>query len=101
MYALNVADEIRFDWDDANLHHIARHDVMREEAEQVLMNEPVDLDFEYLGEEPRWAVLGRTETGRLLVVIFTERGPALRVVTAFDATKHEQRVYFERKREVR
>lgn len=96
-----VADEIRFNWDGANLRHIARHGVMREEAEQALTNEPVDLDFDYLGEEPRWAVVGRTETGRFLVVIFTERGAALRVVTAFDATKHEQKVYFERKGEAR
>ncbi len=31
-----------FDWDEANLEHIARHGVSREEAEQVILNDPVD-----------------------------------------------------------
>jgi hypothetical protein len=33
-----------FDWDDANLLHIAQHDVTPEEAEYVLFHDPLDLD---------------------------------------------------------
>jgi hypothetical protein len=68
-----VADEIRFDWDEANIGHLARHKVNPEEAEQVILNDPVELDFEHAGDEPRWAVVGRTDHARFLVVIFTGR----------------------------
>jgi hypothetical protein len=38
--------EIEFDWDEANTSHVARHSVLPEEAEQVILNDPVDLGIE-------------------------------------------------------
>jgi len=35
--------EIEFDWDEANIAHLARHTVTPEEAEQVMLSDPVDL----------------------------------------------------------
>ncbi len=35
--------EMEFDWDEANVGHVARHGVLPEEAEQVVLNDPVDL----------------------------------------------------------
>ena len=33
---------MQFDWKEANIAHIARHDVTPEEAEQVVENDPID-----------------------------------------------------------
>jgi hypothetical protein len=38
--------EIEFDWDEANIGHLARHNVLPEEAEQVVLNHPIDLGVE-------------------------------------------------------
>jgi hypothetical protein len=40
--------EIEFDWDEANIGHVARHSVLPDEAEQVILNDPVDLGMEIL-----------------------------------------------------
>jgi hypothetical protein len=32
-----------FDWDEGNLEHIAGHGITRAEAEQVILNNPIDL----------------------------------------------------------
>jgi len=83
-----VADEIRFDWDEANLEHIARHNVKSEEAEQVLTNEPTDAGFEVVGGENRWASVGHTNKLRILKVFWTVRHEdKVRVITAFDAPR--------------
>jgi hypothetical protein len=39
--------EIEFDWDDANIGHLARHNVRPEEAEQVIFNNPVILEWRW------------------------------------------------------
>jgi uncharacterized protein len=45
--------EIEFDWDEANIGHVARHGVHPEEAEQVILNDPVDLGMEIVEGEER------------------------------------------------
>jgi hypothetical protein len=39
-----LAHGIEFDWDDGNTRHLAIHDVTPDEFEQVLNNDPLDLD---------------------------------------------------------
>ena len=46
----------------------------------------------------RWALLGETLDGQLLVVIFTLRNGQIRVVTARDATRRERHVYNRKKK---
>ncbi|WP_293912394.1 BrnT family toxin [Deinococcus sp.] len=83
-----------FDWDDANLEHIARHDVDDLEAEDALMDEDGrELSKIVVGRETRFAYLGRTEAGRLLAVITTIRNGKIRIVTARDADDREKRMY--------
>jgi len=43
--------------------------------------------------EQRYAVLGATEVGRRLFVVFTRRHGAIRVISAREATDAEKRVY--------
>lgn len=64
------------------MEHIARHSVAPAEAEQVVLNEPIDLRFEVRDGEERIAQVGATDAGKILVVITTMRGDRIRVVTA-------------------
>ncbi len=34
----------QFDWDEKNIRHLARHKVSSTEAEQVIINKPLDLE---------------------------------------------------------
>lgn len=79
--------DLAFDWDNANRDHIARHQVSPEEAEQVIDNDPLDIDAETVDGEDRISNIGRTDQGRFLVVITTLRESRIRVVTAFPAPK--------------
>jgi uncharacterized DUF497 family protein len=71
-----------FDWDSANIEHIARHNVTPEEAEQVIQNVPLDAPAELRNGEKRTVNLGKTDAGRVLVVVVTERNSMYRVVSA-------------------
>jgi uncharacterized DUF497 family protein len=62
-----------FEWDEGNLEHIVRHNVSREEAEQVLMNEPSELEMPNVDGEQRVSSIGVTDRGRWLLVISTVR----------------------------
>jgi uncharacterized protein len=85
-----------FDWDKANLGHIAEHGVEDYEAEEAVLD-PERKSFPvHRGPkgERRKGVLGRTEAGRILVVIVEERRKKLRVCTARKASPAEQKRYW-------
>jgi uncharacterized DUF497 family protein len=80
-----VPHELVFNWDQANVAHIARHRVTREEVEQVFANDPMDLSTDVADSEERYASVGRTNQLRVLVVAWSMRGDAVRPITAFKA----------------
>lgn len=82
-----------FIWDAENLSHIARHKISQEEAEQVIQNDPLDLERQILNGEERFLHLGETLAGRVLFVVATERNNLLRVVTAFPADRKARKFY--------
>ena len=86
---------IGFDWDEANVGHLARHKVTPEEAEHVILNDPVDLGTELADGEERYLNLGSTQQGRVLVVVTTWRDERVRVVTAFSAIRRLVRFYYQ------
>jgi uncharacterized protein len=86
-----------FLWDDENTSHIARHNVSRAEAEQVIENNPLDLEIQIRNGEERMPHLGETNAGRVLFVIVTLRNKVLRVVTAFPANRKARKFYAEQK----
>ena len=88
---------MEFDWDAANRKHIIRHGIAPEEAEETILIEPLETDLQELGGEHRVLCFGRTRSGRLLTVLYTERRGKIRVVTAYEMTKRQQRLYFEGK----
>jgi hypothetical protein len=90
-----------FEWDPAKAEeNTAKHGVAFELAASVF-RDPLTLtvyDEEHSEAEERWATLGRTENGRLLVVIhtFEETGAAsatVRIISAREATRRERENY--------
>jgi hypothetical protein len=91
-------DGPRFDWDENNIRHLARHRISPEEAEQAILDpEAKMLEIQTSeGDEERVKAIGRTADGRILVTVFAFRGEAIRLVTAYRAAIREQRLYFDR-----
>jgi len=82
-----------FDWNDQNIRHVAAHGISPEEAEQVIENEPLDLEFQLRNGEERIVQVGETDAGRILVVVTVVREQVIRVVTAFPAKERLRRLY--------
>jgi len=83
-----------FDWDEGNVDHLDRHGVTPEEVEEALMDSRRVGTAAYNAPgERRSAVVGATEDGRLLFVVYTWRGRKVRVVTARDADQAQRRRY--------
>jgi uncharacterized DUF497 family protein len=89
-----------FDWDAANIAHIARHGVTPLEAEQALSIFPIDLLRQYDEGEERFVQIGVTAGLRVLVVITTWRGNLIRVISAYGAPASLRRRYWEERREI-
>lgn len=83
----------QFDWNKENVAHLALHKILPSEAEQVVLNRPVDLRTELRSGEERMAQVGETDDGRILIVVTTMREKKIRVVTAWPA-KVRFRRYF-------
>jgi uncharacterized DUF497 family protein len=84
-----------FDWDRNNLRKIRAHRIKREEVEQALQNDPIPIYEQYVEGEQRFVYYGESDAGRLLAVIATERGEAIRIVTAYDLGAAQRRDYWE------
>lgn len=84
-----------FDWDAGNKHKNLKHQVEYWECEQVFFNEPLIIldDPEHSIVEERCAAFGKTDKGRLLVIIYTMRGRKLRVISARDMNRKERSYY--------
>jgi len=87
-----------FEWDEGNaVKNRIRHQVAQSECEQVFFNEPLIVanDVKHSDREKRWFVLGQTDSGRLLFLVFTIRKNMIRVISARDMNKKERRIYSE------
>lgn len=96
-YASIVADAIEFDWDAENTRHLAAHRVTAPEFESLIQNSPLDLEYKVVDGEERYRSLGLTDSGRLLVAIWTIRGGKVRAVTAFPASATYKKLFPERR----
>jgi uncharacterized DUF497 family protein len=87
------------DWDDANVEHIAEHDVSPAEAEDAILDpDRVPSQARSTPAEKRQGIVGMTEDGRILFVSFTKHAGAIRVVTAYDASDGQRRQHRRRNR---
>ena len=85
---------MEFEWDAANVKHLARHRITTEEVEQVFSSNPVIVDHQVIDEEDRWSSVGITQSLRALVIVFTVRGERVRPITGWEADKETQKDYF-------
>jgi uncharacterized DUF497 family protein len=82
-----------FDWDENNVEHVRRHGLEPADVEDAVLDRSrLPVDAHNAGER-RWALLGATDSGRVLFVVFTMRAGAVRVVTARDAIAGEKARY--------
>ena len=85
-----------FDWDEWNKgKNWKSHKVSDLECEEIFFNQPlfVFFDEKHLEQEERYYVLGRTNKGRRLYLVFTARRDKIRVISARDMTKRERSFY--------
>lgn len=88
---------MEFDWDAGNRKQIARHSITPEESEEAVVIEPLEAALQQHKSEERVLCFERTKAGRLLTILYAERPGKIRVVTAYEMTKEQQRLYFEGK----
>ena len=74
---------------------MSKHGVSFEEASTVFDDPLSDVvsDPDHSIGEYRWIIIGASDQGRLLVVAFTKRGDATRIISAREATRREARDY--------
>lgn len=87
-----------FDWDEGNLlKNREKHSVTHLEAEQIFFNDPliVNYDEKHSQMEPRWYALGRTDSRRLLMAVFTIRKNKFRIISVRNMSRKERKIYEE------
>jgi uncharacterized DUF497 family protein len=89
---------VGFDWDEGNTDkNLTTHNVENWECEQVFFNHPLLVldDLRHSTTEKRWAAFGKTDAGRLLIVVFAKRQDLIRVISARDMNRKERGFYEE------
>ena len=86
---------IRFGWNRAKAEsNLLKHGVSFETACEIFFDPLVHLlRSEMLGGEEREAAIGMTESWRLLVIVYTFRAEAIRIISARPAAPGERKLY--------
>lgn len=86
---------MEFDWDSGNQDkNRISHDVTREEAEECFFNLSLQFDdMKHSQDELRRVLLGITDQGRPLTVIYTLREGKARVISARPMSRKERTLY--------
>jgi len=89
---------MEFEWDEENAAaNLADHKVSFDEAKTVF-DDPLYVDFydpDHSYDEHRYLIVGKSRQGRLLIVSYTERGDAVRLISAREVTSAERKAYEE------
>lgn len=87
---------MEFGWDKVKAEsNVIKHGVSFDEA-QTVFNDPLYVDFydpDHSGGEDRYLIVGESSQGRLLIVSYTERDNATRLISARETTKIERKMY--------
>ena len=93
-----LASATGFDWDKANWHKSwEKHQVSPFECEQVFFNRPlvVLVSQGRNADEERFYSLGKTDSGRMLFLVFTMRGEQVRIISARPMSREERKEYLD------
>ena len=89
---------LNFQWDENKARtNLAKHGVGFEEAATVF-GDPLSLtipDPAHSQNEDRFVILGTSHNGKSLVVVPTERGDSIRLISARRASRQERKKYEE------
>jgi uncharacterized DUF497 family protein len=89
---------LEFEWDLRKARsNLAKHGVAFEEA-STIFGDSLSLtipDPEHSLSEERYVTMGRAFSGKLLVVVHTERGENIRIISARRASRRERKFYEE------
>jgi len=89
---------IKFEWDAAKARlNLTKHSVSFEEASTVFGDRSaitIPDPVHSLAEE-RFVTIGVSDQGKILVVVATERGDSLRLISARSASRRERKQYEE------
>jgi uncharacterized DUF497 family protein len=87
---------VSWEWDDEKgAGNLEKHGVSFEEAVTVF-DDPLYIDFydpDHSVEEHRYLIVGMSVKARLLIVSYTERREAVRLISAREVTAAERRAY--------
>ena len=87
---------LQFEWDEAKATaNLRKHGVGFEEAITVF-GDPQALtifDEAHSDHEDRYVDIGRSSSGRVIVVVYTERGESIRIISCRTAIPTERRQY--------
>ncbi len=87
---------MKFEWDNNKAaSNLRKHGITFEEASTVLADflSITVPDPLHPANEGRLVTIGQSERHRLIVVVHTERGDIMRLISARQATAHEQKRY--------
>jgi len=89
---------VKFEWDSQKARANLRKHRLRFEEAATAFGDPLSItipDPDHSLDEERSVLLGTTWTGRLVVVVHTDRGDSVRIISARQATRRERREYEE------
>lgn len=90
--------KLGFEWDEEKAKaNLKKHRVDFDEATTVF-TDPFSItihDPDHSADEQRYIDIGRSEKGRVLVVVYTERGSNIRLVSCRKAAPSERKLYEE------
>jgi uncharacterized DUF497 family protein len=90
--------DLHFEWDAKKAAaNIKKHGVAFDEAATAFgdpLGKIVDDPRHSIGEK-RFVLIGRSDQNRLLVIMYTERREAMRLISARDVTREERKNYEE------
>ncbi len=90
--------KLNFEWDEEKAKaNLKKHRVSFDEATTVFID-PFSItipDPDPSVDEQRYIDLGSSDKGRVLVVVYTERGSGIRIISCRKATSSERKFYEE------
>jgi uncharacterized protein len=87
-----------FEWDEEKARaNLRKHGISFEEAITVFLDpfSATIADPHHSAVEQRYIDIGNSERSRVLVVVYTERGVSIRIISCRKATPAERRIYEE------
>ena len=93
---IQISHVTGFEWDAGNTHKsYAKHGITPQETEEIFFNVPLLLtdDAGHSQQETRCMALGKTNTGKRLLVVFVIRGTALRPISTRPMSRKERLLY--------